>query len=645
MTIAVIGEGLLAEIVRRELSALYEVIWQMEPDGSLPETAELVLLIHDTENSDTYRKAEELMRQKGIPWLRGFVSEDEAIIGPLVRPGAGGCFQCADNRRLLAGRDDAIAAASLHSLLTTAEIPVKDRPSFSGLAHVSHMIVNECCRLLRGKKARTEDCIYIVNLHTLDSSLHFILPDPLCEVCGQLPADFSMSARIELEPRPKIAAGSYRSRNIDELKTVLVRDYLDSRTGVFNAKTIDLLSPFAAVYMNMPSFMGDEITGGRSHCFAESELTAILEGLERRCGSVPRGKRSTIRDSYNNIAAEALNPVKVGLYNEEQYALPDFPFEPFDPDRPMDWVWGYSFLQQRPILVPESIAYYSWTYGESFVQEGSNGSALGGSLEEAILYGILEVAERDSFLMTWYAQLPVPRLEPDSSGDRELRLMIERLKAVAGYEVRLFNITTENRIPVILALAKSGEPGKMNLICAAGSHLDPVRAAKSAIHELSGLIGMLNERFEERRDELMEMFHEPNLVKQIEDHALLNGLAQAEERFCFLLDDRRPMQSFAEQFKRKSGHTDLTEDLKDILHTFQRLNLDVIVINQTSPEIGRNRLNCVKVLIPGMLPMTFGHQFTRLNGLDRVLSIPAELGYVSEPLKREQLNPHPHPFI
>jgi len=56
-------------------------------------------------------------------------------------------------------------------------------------------------------------------------------------------------------------------------------------------------------------------------------------------------------------------------------------------------------------------------------------------------------------------------------------------------------------------------------------------------------------------------------------------------------------------------------------------------------------LHCVKVLIPGMLPMTFGHHLTRLSGLERVLRIPAQLGYTGQPLTFDRLNQHPHPFL
>ncbi|MFC5451614.1 TOMM precursor leader peptide-binding protein [Paenibacillus aestuarii] len=629
--ISIIGDGLLAEFVCGKLLDSYQVIRQTDFTKDVPIAAKLVLVLHDDWPSSGYIEAEEALQQARIPWLRGFISRDEGIVGPLVRPGVPSCSQCADNRRFTASTEYIQRAVS---------------PSLSELWHVAYLLIAETQRVLRGSRAHTEEHMYIVNLKTLNSSLHFILPDPLCSVCGRLSDDSSEAANISLKPRPKISIDSYRCRPIDDLKQHLVKDYLDSRTGLFNAKMLDLESPFAGVGVNLPSFLvGDEITGGRSFSYAESELTAILEGLERHCGITPRGKRTVIYDSYNHVADHALDPSMVGLYSKEQYSQPDFTYEPFDPDLPIDWIWGYSLVRKCPILVPESLAYYSSGFGGGFVQEGSNGCALGGSLEEAVLYGILEVAERDSFLMTWYAQLPIPRLDPYSTNDQELRLMVERLHTVAGYDIHLFNMTMENGIPSIWALAKSVSPDKMNLICAAGAHLDPVRAAKGAIHELAGRLLFLQEKFETDKDHFLQMLDDPFLVCQMEDHAMLYGLPQAEERLQFLLDGQRPLRTFDEEFKRKASHADLTDDLKDTIEIFRRLNLDVIVVDQSSLETLRNGLHCVKVLIPGMLPMTFGHHLQRLTGLDRVLRVPAELGYAKELLMAGQLNPYPHPFL
>ena len=82
-------------------------------------------------------------------------------------------------------------------------------------------------------------------------------------------------------------------------------------------------------------------------------------------------------------------------------------------------------------------------------------------------------------------------------------------------------------------------------------------------------------------------------------------------------------------------HPDLKDDLQDILQKFRRLNLDVIVVDQSTPITKRNGLFCVKVIIPGMLPMTFGHHLTRVKGLERVLTVPMQLGFAEKPLTYE----------
>ena len=46
----------------------------------------------------------------------------------------------------------------------------------------------------------------------------------------------------------------------------------------------------------------------------------------------------------------------------------------------------------------------------------------------------------------------------------------------------------EHGIPSVLAIAKNRKQKGLNLICAAGAHLDPVRAVKSAVHELAGMM-------------------------------------------------------------------------------------------------------------------------------------------------------------
>jgi len=641
-TVAVIGEGILADTVCKHLSGL-TLVRRKDFSEDIP-TVDLVLVLQEEDNSSYYFEAEQIMRPRGIPWLCAYVSLGEGIIGPLNVPGRTGCFQCAEERLSLAGSNRKEVEDLLMKLVSDDYVPQNTAEiSPAGASYMAHIISAETDKVLRGDRTNTEEHLYLINLSNLSSTIHYVLPIGTCSVCGQLPDDSAELAEISLQKCLK-QDNSYRCRSMSDLKQVLLRDYWDSRTGIFNDKKWGLDSTFASAAINLPLGFYDEITGGRSHSYVDSELAGILEGLERYCGVTPRGKRTIVRGSYTHLKATALDPSTVGLHAEEQYEQPDYLFTKYDPDSPMEWVWGYSLIEKRPILVPNRLAYYSLGDGEGFVYETSNGCAVGGSLEEAILHGIFEVVERDSFLLTWYARLQVPRLDYSSSGDSELILMIQRLKAVTGYEVSLYNTTMENGIPSIWALAKGRAEQGVNLICAAGAHLDPIRAAKSAIHELAGMITTAERKLKERRQEAKDMLDNSFLVEQMEDHSLLYSLPQAEERLQFLLDERNPVRTFAEEFHILPWQEDLTEDLKQILRVFRSLQMDVIVVDQSSSEILRNGLRCVKVLIPGMLPMTFGHHLTRLNGLNRVLEVPMKLGYVNHRLAQQELNPYPHPF-
>jgi len=644
--VAIVGGGRLARETSERLAGFCGVIRLPDLAAGAPQGADLVLMLSDEWRPSEFETAERALREAGLPWIGGFVAYDEGIVGPLVAPGKPGCSQCADARRLAGGRSFEGRPELQMSLFLHGFVPADPSASELGVAQMSCIVAKEARSVLAGAPARTDGAIYRVDLKTLASSLHRFVPNPLCPCCGSVPDDSAEAARIRLAPRLKADADSYRSRPLTpELTCALAARFLDEQVGLLRDRRVDLLSPFANVSVAQPTASGAERTAGRGHRFGQSGHTALLEGLERYCGAMARGKRTVVTGSYRKLADRALDPRKTGLYDAEQYGQDDFPFEPFDEHLELNWVWGYSFQRESPLLVPEQLAYYSASGGGSFVMESSNGCALGGSREEAILHGMLEVAERDAFLMAWYARLPLPRLDPESARDAELSHMVNRLYEVAGYETMLFDATVENRIPAVVAVLRNRRGNGANLVCSAGAHLDPVRAARSAVLEAAGHIAYLSERLEQNRDEIARMLEHPSEVALMEHHALLYGLPEAEERFSFLLAPKAPPRSFGERFERRRPSADLTDDLKSLLATFRRLGLDVIVVDQTAPEVAELGLHVVKVLIPGMLPMTFGHGLRRLAGLERLRRVPVQLGYFSRPLTEDRLNPHPHPFF
>ncbi len=91
-------------------------------------------------------------------------------------------------------------------------------------------------------------------------------------------------------------------------------------------------------------------------------------------------------------------------------------------------------------------------------------------------------------------------------------------------------------------------------------------------------------------------------------------------------------------------NTDLTDDLTEMVRRLWRHELDVIVVDQTTPEHRASGFCCVKVIVPGTLPMTFGHDNRRIHGLPRLFEVPMLLGYRDQLLPSQDVNPHPHPF-
>lgn len=146
------------------------------------------------------------------------------------------------------------------------------------------------------------------------------------------------------------------------------------------------------------------------------------------------------------------------------------------------------------------------------------------------------------------------------------------------------------------------------------------------------------------------MREDPHHVRLMDDHALLYCDPVAAHRLDFLLNpDNRPPQerlNLRELAKRYAWprHTDLRADLDELVGRYATTGLETIIIDQTTPVHTSSGLSCVKVLVPGLLPMTFGHHLRRITGLNRALTVSHHLGHTTRPLRPEELNPHPHPF-
>lgn len=635
--VTVLGEGRLHAAIRQALAT--------EPSGGA------IVVASDADDVRPYPAVARRAAERGVPWLPVRVEAGWALIGPSVRPGRPGCPTCVARRRA-GNRPDALArdalrakwAADLDSRPTTLLTPLVSRT-------IAALVADEVRRLRHDPgAARTAGALLKVRLPTGAVRRHAFLPDPLCPDCGTRTDDGPHAGRYVPRPAPKPDPNTFRVGDITGRGDELERLFVDAETGIVQAVVAQERGggPMAVARLSPSRTEHESHHGyGRSDDFASARATAIAEALERIAGIHPRGRRTTVRAAYADIAGHALDPRTLGLYPDGWYDQPGFLFTRFDPERPTTWVWAYSFGRDAPVLVPESYAFFGPRPRDDlgFAYECSNGCALGGHPAEAVLYGLLEVAERDAALATWYARMPIPRVDLGSAADRRIPMLAQRVRDRLGYDVHAFAALMEQRVPVfwVMAVDAVGGPDRPYALCGSASHLDPERALRRALEDLSPMLAGHLERYDPATS--ARLVADSEQVRLLEDHPLTYAHPDAFGRLAFLPLDG-PALSLREVAERAAWprHDDLCADVAELAGRYLATGLDVIAVDITSPEARAAGMYAAKVIVPGTVSMTFGHRYRRVHDLPRLLALPRLLGHRDRDLRPDELNPYPHPF-
>jgi ribosomal protein S12 methylthiotransferase accessory factor len=264
-------------------------------------------------------------------------------------------------------------------------------------------------------------------------------------------------------------------------------------------------------------------------------------------------------------------------------------------------------------------------------------------MEEVVLHGLREVAERDSFLLTWYRKLALPELQIDGL-DPQLGQLMAKSSLFTGFKFRCFNSTMEYGMPSFWLVAENTRDEGPCIIAGSGAHPDPVQAIWGSLNELVGSILATLYSYEQHRPDGLRMLEDPKRVRQMVDHSLLGALPEARERYSFLLDTDHDTGALSDiPGTLRTAEPGLRADLNTALAGVISRGMDVLVVDQTMPELHRNGLSCGRVLVPGLVPMTFGHVNRRTRNLPR-LTEGSGLPYPSQLDPGEEIGAVPHPF-
>ncbi len=488
--------------------------------------------------------------------------------------------------------------------------------------------------------------VYRVDLETLGVTHVRLVPDPDCPACGVPVPDAPDAPDLPLAPPG--APGSLRAVAPEAYRLPLDA-LVNPVCGVIGAAAAGLrdLPGTSTVFGSFAERSGEDLYqffwGGHTNSFGRSLRVGVIEGLERYAGMRPRGRGVALvaaLDDLRGLGQPVLDPRRCGLYDAEFYG-PGCDTEPFSPARPIAWVWGHSLRDRRPVLVPEILTYYySQPEAERFVQECSNGCASGASLTEAVLHGLLELIERDAFLLAWYGRVPLPEIDARTSRRPQTRHLIDRL-ALHGYRARFFDTRVAFPLPAVTAVAQRTRPGLGALCFGAGAAPDPEDALSAALAEIASDAPPLRGRTERRQEQLRRMADDFSAVEALDDHPILYGLPEMGAHAAFLLDGpARPLLTVDQLAPERAAAAPgaagggLRGELDRCVAMVTAAGLDVIAVDQTAPEQRRIGLHTASVIVPGLLPIDFGWSRQRAPRMPRLRQVTG----AAEP------NPAPHPF-
>ncbi len=614
-------------------------------DAPLPQAGERCLLVFDLRRAPEALAWQAQARRAGAELLLLGLEPGSASFGPRVAPGQDDapCLGCLMRWTQLNLNQPQHWSAEAHAPADLA------RQSQAPLGPAGHTMFTHLLAQVLADPAQLDGRVLRLNWERLTTDHHRLHRHPGCPDCQPLPADHAELARLTLQSQPLAPNGRGRVPN-PRLNVAALRDnFLDHRTGVIKHLFHDLnseLMPMVVAEMSLPGSSVAESGYGRTESREGSELVAMLEALERFCGHEPRRHGGATRGSFESLRRQygdaVVDPRTFVLHDAEQMAQPSFDLEPYSDALAFNWAWGWSMRQQRPVLVPEQMVYYRLgdTPGQPlnrFVYETSSGCALGGCVEEAALYGLMEVLERDAYLTSWYGRIAPRALQLDAVADERVAALVARSRA-QGYEVHAFDMRLDIDVPLVWALIvdpRADAPVKS--YCASAGHARWEQALFAALVEVTTSMGVYQVSMPPLRERALAMARDPWQVRSMADHVLLYSLPEVYPRLSFLFDGP-PAQPLPAP---EAAATDVRDELLRRVQQTLAVASDVIVVNQSWAPMQALNLHCVKVLAPGLTPVTFGHQHRRC-ALPRLNAARRARGLA--PMAAGDINPEPHNF-
>jgi ribosomal protein S12 methylthiotransferase accessory factor len=367
-----------------------------------------------------------------------------------------------------------------------------------------------------------------------------------------------------------------------------------------------------------------------------AEAAAIGEAIERYSGSFAPEHELVVATATE--LPGAVEPRRFALFADAQYDAPGFPCRPFRDDTPVAWVEGFSLPDGERAYLPAQLVYMPWQRRgdeEPIAYATSSGLACAATLEEAVLTGLLELVERDAFMLVWNNRLSLPLL--DWSADPELSALDRRYFAGTGLRYAAVDLGVFFDVPTALGVVhgRAGELGALGVGAAAAPTL--AVAWRKALAEAFSVHRWVRDLAFEQPERVARGAAE---IASFDDHTLFYAHPERAARTAFL--DASPARRDAREVRPLEGENVLRR-IEALCSRLRSRGVSAYAVDVTSPDVRDADLRVVRVVAPELCQLDVVEGLRFLGGR-RMTTAAYEAGIVPRPLALGDLNPDPHPF-
>lgn len=364
----------------------------------------------------------------------------------------------------------------------------------------------------------------------------------------------------------------------------------------------------------------------------EALFLAVAEGLERYC-AITMDKDQAVVASATELGNAALDLDLIPRCSDVELENPRCDLVKPDKNQPIRWVQGLSLLTGRVTYIPVVMAYLNVGYSchaERFWHPISTGCAGHTSYERAVAAAVLEVVERDAISTLWLQKLPLPRVEVDTLREPLLAYWDQYRRSSLDLEYLFFDATLDLGFPTVYGLQIARHHQRLTTLVSCSTDLDPAKAITRVMREMAALRVAL--RVPHAGPSSIDDF------RGVLDGAAYMAQAQHCDSFAFLLQSGR-IRPLSNMPILDQGSDE--SNLRFILGRLAEKRLEAYAVDLTTDEALRIGVRVVRVLVPGLQPVSFHHR-ARYLGHRRLYEVPATMGY--RVLPEDNLNKDPQPF-